>query len=86
MSAMPREANWGTYMIDKTTEGYEPTQDQVAGMLRNLCAYALSEPEPLQRYVELTYQQALFDGLVAAIRRERGRALRPVRPSVFTGL
>jgi len=62
-------------MIDKTTDGYKITDDEIARMLRNLCAYALSEPEPLQRYVDLTYQQVLFDGLVAAIRRERGRAL-----------
>jgi hypothetical protein len=66
---------WGAYMTDKTTDGYEVTREEIAGMLRNLCAYALSEPEPLQRYIELTYQQVLFDGLVAAIRRERGRAL-----------
>jgi hypothetical protein len=62
-------------MNDKTTEGYEATPDEVEGMLRNLCAYALSEPDPLERYVNLTHQQVLFDGLVAAIRRERGKAL-----------
>src|SRR5215467_880928 len=65
-------------MNDKTTEGYAATPEEIEGMLRNLCAYALSEPEPLQRYVELTHQQVLFDGLVAAIRRERGRALADV--------
>ncbi len=62
-------------MIDKTTEGYRVTVDEIEGMLRNLCGYALSEPEALRRYVELTSQQVLFDGVVAAIRRERGRAL-----------
>lgn len=62
-------------MIDKTTEGYSATTDEIEGMLRNLCAYALSDPEPLQRYIDLTHQQVLFDGVVAAIRRERGRAL-----------
>lgn len=62
-------------MIDKTTEGYTATPEEVEGMLRNLCAYALSEPDPLQRYLDLTHQQVVFDGVVAAIRRERGRAL-----------
>jgi hypothetical protein len=62
-------------VIDKTTEGYAPTDGQVEGLVRNLCAYALSEPEAMQRYVELTHQQVLFDGMVNAIRRERARAL-----------
>src|SRR5215467_8650715 len=62
-------------MIDKTTDGYVATPDEIEGMLRNLCAYALSDPDPLQRYVDLTHQQVLFDGVVAAIRRERGKAL-----------
>lgn len=62
-------------MSDKTTDGYSATTDEIEGMLRNLCAYALSDPEPLQRYVDLTHQQVLFEGVVAAIRRERGKAL-----------
>ena len=62
-------------MIDKTTEGYSATTDEIEGMLRNLCAYALSDPEPLQRYIDLTHQQVLFEGVIAAIRRERGKAL-----------
>jgi hypothetical protein len=62
-------------MSDRTTEGYAATEAEVEGMVRNLCAYALSEPDPLQRYVDLTHQQVLFEGMVAAIRRERGRAL-----------
>lgn len=62
-------------MTDPTTEGYTATEAEIEGMVRNLCAYALSEPDPLQRYVDLTHQQVLFDGIVAAIRRERGRAL-----------
>ncbi len=62
-------------MIDKTTEGYSATTEEIEGMLRNLCAYALSDPEPLQRYIDLTHQQVLFEGVVAAIRRERGKAL-----------
>jgi len=44
-------------MIDKTTEGFDATPGEIEGMLRNLCAYALSEPDPLERYVNLTHQQ-----------------------------
>jgi len=62
-------------MSDQTTEGYEATPAEIEGMVRNLCAYALSEPDPVQRYVELTHQQVLFEGMVEAIRRERGRVL-----------
>ncbi|MEV0269224.1 hypothetical protein AB0H43_10635 [Hamadaea sp. NPDC050747] len=62
-------------MNDPTTEGYAATPAEIEGMVRNLCAYALSEPDPMQRYVELTHQQVLFEGMVEAIRRERGRAL-----------
>jgi hypothetical protein len=62
-------------MTDPTTEGFVATPAEIEGMVRNLCAYALSEPDPLQRYVDLTYQQVLFEGIAAAIRGERGRAL-----------
>ncbi|GAA1398157.1 hypothetical protein ACFQZ4_08890 [Catellatospora coxensis] len=62
-------------MTDPTTEGYTVTTAEINGMVRNLCAYALSEPDPLQRYADLTHQQVLFEGIVAAIQRERGRAL-----------
>ena len=62
-------------MNDKTTEGHAVSTEEIEGMLRNLCAFALSDPEPLQRYLDLTHQQVLFDGVVAAIRRERGKAL-----------
>jgi hypothetical protein len=62
-------------MTDLTTEGYTATAAEIDGMVRNLCAYALGEPDPLIRYADLTHQQVLFDGIVAAIRRERGRAL-----------
>jgi hypothetical protein len=62
-------------MDDPTTEGYAATPADIEGMVRNLCAYALSEPDPMQRYVDLTHQQVLFQGMVEAIRRERGRAL-----------
>lgn len=62
-------------MSDPTTEGFEATPAEIEGMVRNLCAYALSEPDPIQRYVGLTHQQVLFEGMVEAIRRERGRVL-----------
>jgi hypothetical protein len=60
---------------DSTTEGFSATPAEIEGMVRNLCAYALSEPDPLQRYVELTHQQVLFEGMTEAICRERGNAL-----------
>lgn len=62
-------------MSDPTTEGYTVSPAEIEGMVRNLCAYALSEPDPLQRYADLTHQQVLFDGIVAAIQRARGRAV-----------
>ena len=62
-------------MKDPTTEGYEVSADEIDGMLRNLCAYALGEPHPLHRYLDLTHQQVLFDGIADALRKERGKAL-----------
>ena len=62
-------------MPESTTEGFFATPAEIEGMVRNLCAYALSEPDPMQRYVELTQQQVLFEGMTEAISRERGRAL-----------
>ncbi|MEV0457710.1 hypothetical protein [Catellatospora methionotrophica] len=62
-------------MSDPTTEGYTVSAAEIEGMVRNLCAYALGEPDPLQRYADLTHQQVLFDGIVAAIQLARGRAL-----------
>lgn len=60
-------------MSDPTTEGLEATPEEIEGMVRNLCAYALGEPDPIQRYEGLTHQQVLFQGMIEAIRRERGR-------------
>ena len=60
-------------MTDPTTDGLEATADEIEGMVRNLCAYALGEPDPVQRYESLSHQQVLFQGMVEAIRRERGR-------------
>jgi hypothetical protein len=62
-------------MKDPTTEGYEVSANEIDGMLRNLCAYALGEPHPLHRYLDLTHQQVLFDGIADALRKERGKAL-----------
>jgi hypothetical protein len=62
-------------MKDPTTEGYEVSAAEIDGMVRNLCAYALGEPHPLHRYLDLTHQQVLFDGMVDALRKERGKAL-----------
>lgn len=60
-------------MTDPTTEGLEATPAEIDGMVRNLCAYALGEPDPIQRYEGLTHQQVLFEGMVEAIRQERGK-------------
>ena len=62
-------------MPESTTEGYSAMPAEIEGMLRNLCAFALSEPDPQQRYAELTDQQVLFEGIVQALCRERGQAL-----------
>lgn len=62
-------------MKDPTTEGYEVSAHEIDGMVRNLCAYALGEPHPLHRYLDLTHQQVLFDGMADALRKERGKAL-----------
>lgn len=62
-------------MKDPTTEGYEVSTAEIDGMVRNLCGYALGEPQPLRRYLDLTHQQVLFEGMAEALRSERGRAL-----------
>jgi hypothetical protein len=62
-------------MIDKTTEGVTAEPEEVEAVLHNLCGYHLSEPNPVFRYTALTREQVLYDALVAAIKRERGRAL-----------
>jgi hypothetical protein len=61
--------------MDRTTEGYEVEPEEVQAVLHNLCGYHLAEPDPLFRYTVLTREQVLYDALVAAIKRERGRAL-----------
>ena len=62
-------------MADKTTLGVTAEPEEVEAVLHSLCGYHLSEPDPLTRYTALTREQVLYDGLVNAIRRERGRAL-----------
>jgi hypothetical protein len=62
-------------MVDKTTEGVFAEPEEVEAVLHNLCGYHLSERDPVFRYTVLTREQVLYDGLVAAIKRERGRAL-----------
>jgi hypothetical protein len=62
-------------MIDKTTEGMSAEPDEVEAVLHNLCGYHLSERDAAHRYSVLTREQVLYDALVQAIRRERGRAL-----------
>ncbi len=62
-------------MKDPTTEGYEVRADEIDRMIRNLCAYALGEPDPWRRYLDLTHQQVHFDGMADALRKERGKAL-----------
>jgi hypothetical protein len=62
-------------MTDKTTEGITAEPEEVEAVLLNLCGYHLSESDPVFRYTVLTREQVLYDALVMAIKRERGRAL-----------
>jgi hypothetical protein len=62
-------------MIDKTTVGITAEPEEVEAVLHNLCGYHLAEGDPVFRYTVLTREQVLYDSLVAAIKRERGRAL-----------
>jgi hypothetical protein len=48
---------------------------EVEALLHNLCGFHLAERDPVFRYTVLTREQVLYDALVAAIKRERGRAL-----------
>lgn len=62
-------------MADKTTEGVQAEPAEVEALLHSLFGFHLAERDPLQRYHVLTHEQVVYDALVAAIRRERGRAL-----------
>jgi hypothetical protein len=62
-------------MTDRTTAGIEAEPDEVEALLHNLCGFHLAERDPVARYTVLTREQVLYDALVTAIKRERGRAL-----------
>jgi hypothetical protein len=62
-------------MIDKTTEGITAEPAEVHAVLQSLCGFHLAERDAVYRYTVLTREQVLYDALVQAIRRERGRAL-----------
>lgn len=66
------------------TIGYEAEPSDVQALLRNLCGDVLGEPDWLIRYTRLTADQVLYDALVSAIKRERGRALREAKASGLT--
>ena len=55
--------------------GVSAEPEEVEAVLLNLCGYHLSERDPVFRYTVLTREQVLYDALVTAIKRERGRAL-----------
>jgi hypothetical protein len=81
-------------MTDRTTAGIEAEPEEVEALLHNLCGFHLAERDPVARYTVLTREQVLYDALVEAIKRERGRALaelvnqghRPVDVAKMTGL
>ena len=81
-------------MTDRTTAGVEPEPDEVEALLHNLCGFHLADRDPVSRYAVLTREQALYEALAEAIRRERGRALaelvarghRPTEVATLTGL
>ena len=58
-----------------TTIGYEAEVHEVEALLANACGDILAEPDPLARYTMLTKAQVLYDALVSAIKRERGKAI-----------
>ena len=62
-------------MTDRTTMGITAEPGEVEALLHNLCGFHLAERDPVFRYTVLTREQVLYDALVAAIKRERGRAL-----------
>lgn len=54
---------------------YEVEPHEVEALLSTLLGDVLAETDPLRRYHELTRAQVLYDRLVSAIKRERGRVL-----------
>jgi hypothetical protein len=55
--------------------GIAAEPEEVEAVLHNLCGFHLAERDPVSRFIVLTREQVLYDALVAAIKRERGRAL-----------
>jgi hypothetical protein len=62
-------------MTDQTTAGFEAEPTDVQGLLEHLLGEVLDQPDWTVRYVALTKEQVRYDGLVSAIKRERGKAL-----------
>lgn len=54
---------------------YEIEPREVDALLHNLLGDVVAEPDDLIAYHALTREQALYDALVSAIKRERGRRL-----------
>ena len=71
-------------MNDKSIEGLYAEPTEVQAVLQNLCGYHLAEPDAVHRYAVLTREQVLYDALVQAIRRERGRALADLVAAGYT--
>jgi hypothetical protein len=66
------------------TIGYEAEPADVQALLHNVCGDLLAEPDWLVRYSRLTSEQSLYDALVSAIKRERGKALAEGKASGLT--
>jgi hypothetical protein len=62
-------------MTDRTTDGIQAEPEEVEALLHNLMGFHLADRDPVSRYEVLTREQVLYDALVEAIKRERGRAL-----------
>jgi hypothetical protein len=56
-----------------------PTDEQTEQLYRQLCADQAAEPDPVTRYLRLTWEQELYDALVSRIKRARGEALVEVK-------
>jgi hypothetical protein len=68
-------------MKDRTVIGYAADPVEVFELMCAERGAFLDEPDPLARYVALTQRQPLYDAVVSAIKRERGRALAAVNRS-----
>lgn len=61
---------------------YEVEPHEVDALRQNLLGDILAEPDPTIRYHLLTREQAMYDALVSAIKRDRGEALAEVEQSL----